>query len=82
MGTMPIVNGLTRDTIRIRVTAIPREGSDIGKKTHGIIVVVINIIPGSSAKGREKTYETKDLCRGCVESLVTAQIRSGGGAGS
>jgi hypothetical protein len=44
MGTMPTVSGLTLDTIRIQVTAIPREGSDIGEKMHGIIAAATSII--------------------------------------
>lgn len=41
---MPIVNGLTMDTIPIRSTAIARERGDIGEKPRGIIAVAITII--------------------------------------
>lgn len=44
MGAMPTVSGLTMDTIRIRITAIPREGSDIGEKTRGTIAAATSII--------------------------------------
>ena len=44
MGTMPTASGLTMDTIRIRVTAIPQEGLAIEEKTRGTIAAATSII--------------------------------------
>jgi hypothetical protein len=48
---MPTVSGLTLDTIPIQVTAIPREGSDIGEKTRGIIAAATSIITNARMGG-------------------------------
>ncbi len=61
MGVMPIVSDPPIDTIRILVTATPREPSDTGEEMSDIIAAAITIITDSSAReGSRSATATRD----------------------